>query len=113
MAIVGSKIFGVCGWVVDNWLTIGWDIDWQLVAKWVDNWLQNWLQNWLPNWLQILVAKLVCKISCNISCKIGCKIGCKKMHWQIFKKLYGKISKKNILTNKNGSSLAEVWCDAG
>ena len=27
LAIVGSKIFGVCGWVVDNWLTIGWDTD--------------------------------------------------------------------------------------
>ena len=31
LAIVSSKIFGVCGWLVDNGLTIGWDIDWQLV----------------------------------------------------------------------------------
>ena len=29
------------------------------------------------------------------------------------KKIYGQISKKNILTNKAGYSLDEVWCGAG
>ena len=55
LAIVGSKIFGVCGWVVEN-TTIGW----QLVE---------------------IGCKIGCKISCKIGCKIGRKIGSKKKIW--------------------------------
>ena len=54
MAIVGSKIFRVCGWVVDNWLTIGW----QLVAK--------------------LVSKLASKLVAKLIAKLVAKI-----YWQI------------------------------
>ena len=33
LAIVGSKIFGVCGWVDDNWLTIGFKIGCKIGIK--------------------------------------------------------------------------------
>ena len=33
LAIVGSKIFGVCGWVVNNWLTIGCKIGFKIDCK--------------------------------------------------------------------------------
>ena len=61
-------------------------------------------------------CKIGCKISCTISCtincpiccKICCKIGCKKYIDKFSKKIYWQISKKNTLTNKADSSLADI-----
>ena len=79
MAINGSKIFRVCDWVVDNWLTIGWQYR----------------------------LTIGCKMGCKIGFKISCKIGCKKIYWRIFKKKNILTNfQKNILTKKAGSSLA-------